>query len=168
MRNEKDLRNREDIYCKMNCQTHFLISLHGTRSKRSCVWTVKRGIHAIFLPQRDNWSPRTIIPASAQKFPFNWSWSLPCGSKCFLFVRPYFERIGWHRFSNNLPQSSLSVMFRTKIVNTLEESIEHNRNAKEHVKCDLDAHTQKPEAELDRVKLECRPENDVKPQHDLF
>ena len=93
---------------------------------------------------------------------------MPCDSKCFLFVWPNFERIGWHRFSDYLPQSSLSVVFWTKVVNTLEESIEHNRNSKERVKCNLDAHTQNPEAKLDWVKLEYRPKNNVKPQHDLF
>lgn len=59
-------------------------------------------------------------------------------------------------------------MFWTKIVNTLVESIDHNRNAKERVKSDLDARRQKPEAKLDRVKPEYRPENNEKPQHDLF
>lgn len=80
----------------------------------------------------------------------------------------YFERIGWYGFSNNLPNTSLSVMFWTKIVNTLEESIKHNWNAKERVKCDLDARRQEPKAKLDRVKPKYRPKNDEKPQHELF
>lgn len=80
----------------------------------------------------------------------------------------YFERIGWYGFSNNLPKSSLSVMFWTKIVNTLEESIKHNWNAKEHVKYDLEARRQEPKAKLDRVKPKYRPKNDEKPQHELF
>ena len=59
-------------------------------------------------------------------------------------------------------------MFWTKIVNTLEESIKHNWNAKEHVKYDLEARRQEPKAKLDRVKPKYRPKNDEKPQHELF
>ena len=48
------------------------------------------------------------------------------------------------------------------------ESIEHNRNAEEHIKYGLEARGQNPEVKLDRVKLEYRPENNEKQQHELF
>ena len=59
-------------------------------------------------------------------------------------------------------------MFWTKIINTLVESIAQYRNAKEHIKHDLEAHRQKSEVTLDRVKLEYHPENNENPQHEVF
>jgi hypothetical protein len=70
--------------------------------------------------------------------------------------------------SNDLPQTPFSVLFWTEVVDTLEEGINNNWYAKECVKCGLDARGQKPEAQLDRVKLEYTPEYDEGPQHELL